>query len=306
MKQKWGFDDISDLSGKTIIVTGSNSGLGFEAAKVLSAKGAQTILACRRTNNGESAKKKILEEHPDAKIHVIHLDLGDLESIHLFAKKIDEQFHKIDVLLNNAGIICPYQKTKDGFEMQIGVNHLGHFALTGLLLNLLKNTLQSRVVNVSSLGHKYGKIDFDNFMFENREYSIIKAYENTKLANLLFTYELQRRFEKANVDCISVAAHPGLSKSNLSKYVTEQLLYKIGMALSSVITQNTSIGALPEIMASVDPNVKGGEYFGPDGFKEWRGNPVKVESNQASHNLKDAKKLWEISEKLTGITFDFS
>ena len=305
MKQKWIFNDIPDLSGKTMIVTGGNSGLGFEAVKALSANGSETILACRRTNNGESAKNEILEQYPNAKIIVIHLDLADLESIHSFAKKIGIKYEKIDVLLNNAGIFCPYQKTKDGFEMQIGVNHLGHFALTGLLLPLLKNTPGSRVVNVSSLGHTYGKMNFDDFMFENREYSIIKAYGTTKLANLLFTYELQRRFEKSNIDCIAVAAHPGLSKSNLAKHVNGQLLYKIGMIASSILTQSTSTGALPEIMASVSSHVKGGEYYGPGGFKEWRGNPVKVESNEASHNLKDAQKLWEISENLTGITFEF-
>lgn len=305
MKQKWSFDDIPDLSGKTIIVTGSNSGLGFETVKTLSAKGADVILACRNIKKGDSAKKEILEQYHNAQIHVMHLDLADLKSIYSFAAKFGEQFHKIDVLLNNAGIICPYQKTNDGFEMQIGTNHLGHFALTGLLLNLLKNTPGSRVVNVSSLGHAFGKIDFDNFMFEQGTYSIIKAYGTTKLANLLFTYELQRRFEKSNVDCIAVAAHPGVSKSNLAKYVNEQFLYKIGMALSSLMTQSTSRGALPEIMASIDPHVKGGEYYGPGGFKEWRGHPVKVESNEASHNLHDAKKLWELSEKLTGITFEF-
>ena len=305
MKQKWGFDDIPDLSGKTMIVTGGNSGLGFEAVKSLSAKGSEVILACRSIKKGESARKEILEEYSDAQINVMALDLSDLESIHSFAKKIDEKYEKMDVLLNNAGIFCPYQKTKDGFEMQIGVNHLGHFALTGLLLPLLKNMPGSRVVNVSSLGHTYGKMDFDDFMFENKKYSIIKAYGNTKLANLLFTYELQRRFEKSNINCIAVAAHPGLSKSNLAKYVNGQILYKIGVAISSIMTQSTSMGTLSEVMASVDPYVKGGEYYGPGGFREWRGNPVKVESNEASHNLKDAQKLWELSENLTGITFEF-
>ncbi len=305
MTQKWGFDDIPDLSGKTIIVTGGNSGLGFEAVKALSAKGSEVVLACRSAKKGEFAKKEILEEYPHAQIDVMILDLADLKSIHSFAKTIDEKYQKIDVLLNNAGVFCPYQKTKDGFEMQIGVNHLGHFALTGLLLSLLKNTSGSRVVNVSSLAHAFGKMDFDDFMFESKEYSIIKAYGNTKLANLLFTYELQRRFEKSNTNCIAVAAHPGLSKSNLAKHVNGQLLYKIGMSISSILTQSTSTGTLSEIMASVDPYVEGGKYYGPGGFREWRGNPVKVKSNEASHNLKDAQKLWELSENLTGITFEF-
>ncbi|QMU55550.1 MAG: SDR family NAD(P)-dependent oxidoreductase [Nitrosopumilus sp.] len=306
MKQKWMFDDIPDLSGKTIIVTGSNSGLGFESIKSLSAKGAETILACRNVNSGKSAKGQILEEYPNAQINVMNLDLADLKSIHSFTDKIGEQHQKIDVLLNNAGIICPYKKTLDGFEMQLGTNHLGHFALTGLLLHLLKNAKGSRVVNVSSLGHKFGKLDFDNLMFENGGYSIFKAYGNTKLSNLLFTYELQRKFEKFNVDCIAVAAHPGVAKSNLSKYIIKKPLYKIGMAIAnSIMSQNTSMGAMPEIRASVDPLVKGGDYFGPGGFQEWIGYPITVKSNDASHDLDNAKRLWEVSEKLTKIEYDF-
>ncbi len=306
MKPRWTFDDIPDLSGKTIIVTGSNSGLGFEAVKYLSAKGAQTILACRNIKNGESAKEQIQEEHPNAQIDVMNLDLADLESIHSFVKKFNEKYSKLDVLLNNAGIVCPYKKTKDGFEMQIGTNHLGHFALTGLLSHRLKNSKGSRVVNVSSIGHKSGKMNFDNFMFENGGYSIFKSYANTKLANLLFTYELQRRFEKFNVDCIAVAAHPGVAKSNLSKYIIKKPLYKIGMAIAnSMMSQSTLMGALSEIRASVDPLVKGGDYFGPGGFQEWRGYPVKVKSNKESHNLKNAEKLWKVSEKLTKINYDF-
>ena len=306
MKKKWDAKDIPDLSGKTIIVTGGNSGLGFESVKFLSAKGSETILACRNERNGESAKKKILEECPNAKINVMILDLANLKSIHSFAEKIEEQYPKVNVLLNNAGIVCPYKKTKDGFEMQIGTNHLGHFALTGLLLHLLKNTKGSRVVNVSSLGHKFGKLDFDNFMFEKGGYTIMKAYGTSKLSNLLFTYELQRRFEKFNVNCIAVAAHPGVAKSNLSKYVTKKPLYKIGMAISnSIMSQNTSMGALPQIRASVDPLVKGGDYFGPRGFQEWRGYPVKVKSNDMSYDLNNAKEIWSISERLTKVNYNF-
>jgi len=306
MKQRWKFEDIPDLCGKTIIVTGGNSGLGFEAVKSFSAKGAETILACRNIKNGNTAKEQILEEYSNAQINVMNLDLADLESIHLFVKKFNEKYGKLDVLLNNVGIVCPYEKTKDGFEMQIGTNHLGHFALTGLLLHCLKNTKGSRVVNVSSLGHKFGKMDFDNFMFEKGGYAIMKAYGNTKLSNLLFTYELQRRFEKFNVDCLAVAAHPGVAKSNLSKYITKKPLYKIGMAIAnSIMSQSTSMGALPEIRASVDSLVKGGDYFGPGGFQEWKGYPVKVKSNDALHDLDNAEKLWKVSEKLTKISYEF-
>ncbi|MCH9657314.1 SDR family NAD(P)-dependent oxidoreductase [archaeon] len=306
MKSKWTFDDIPELSGKTIIVTGSNSGIGFESIKHFSAKGAQTILACRNIKNGKSAKGRILEEHPNAKIDVMNLDLADLESIHSFVKKFNETHSELDVLLNNAGIICPYKKTKDGFEIQIGINHLGHFALTGLLLHNLKNSKGSRVVNVSSIGHKSGKMNFDNFMFEKGGYSMFKAYANTKLSNLLFTYELQRRFEKFNVGCIAVAAHPGVAKSNLSKHIIKKPLYRIGMTIAnSTMSQSTLMGALPEIRAAVDPLVKGGDYFGPGGFQEWRGYPTKVKSNDASHDLKSAERLWEVSEKLTKIDYDF-
>jgi len=305
MKHKWTFNDIPDLSGKTIIVTGGNSGMGFEAVKCLSAKGAETILTCRNTKKGESAKEQILGEYPNAKINVRKLDLADLKSIHSFVMNFNEKFHKIDVLLNNAGIMCPYNKTKDGFEMQIGTNHLGYFALTGLLLHFLKNTKGSRVVNVSSIGHKFGKIDFDNFLFEKGGYSIFKAYGNSKLFNLLFTYELQRKFEKFGIDCIAVAAHPGITKSNLARHITKKILYKIMTAVSSIMVQSTSMGALPEIMASVDPLVKGSEYYGPDGFMGWRGYPVKVKSSNASYNLKNAEKLWEVSEKRTEIKYNF-
>ena len=305
-KYKWTFDDIPNLSGKTIIVTGSNSGIGFESIKYFSANGARTILACRNVKDGESAKEQILEEYPNGKISVMNLNLADLESIHSFVKKFNEKHSKLDVLLNNAGIICPYEKTKDGFEMQLGTNHLGHFALTGLSLDCLKNTKGSRVVNVSSLGHKSGKMNFDNFMFEKGNYSIMKAYSKSKLANLLFTYELQRRFRKFNVDCIAVAAHPGVAKSSLSKHVIKKPLYRIGIAVSnSIISQSTSMGALPEIRASVDPLVKGGDYFGPGGFQELKGYPTAVKSNDASHDLDDAKRLWEISENLTKIRYGF-
>ncbi len=306
MKQKWTFDDIPDLSGKTMIVTGSNSGIGFEAIKYFSAKGAQTILACRNTNNGRLAKEKILEKYPDAKVNVMNLDLANLESIHSFATKFNEKYDNLHVLLNNAGIVCQYGKTKDGFEMQMGTNHLGHFALTGLLLYNLKNTKGSRVVNVSSLGHKFTKIDFDNFMFEKGDYSVFKAYSKTKLSNLLFTYELQRRFTKFDIDSIAVGAHPGVAKSNLSKHIIKKPLYRIGMAIAnSMMSQNSSMGALPEIRASVDPLVKGGDYFGPGGFQEWKGYPIKVKSNDVSHDSNSAEKLWKISEDLTKINYDF-
>jgi NAD(P)-dependent dehydrogenase (short-subunit alcohol dehydrogenase family) len=197
-------------------------------------------------------------------------------------------------------MFTPYGKTEDGFEQQFGVNHLGHFALTGMLMDVLKKTSKSRVVNVTSTGHTMGEMDFDDLMFENNGYSARKAYGRSKLANLLFTYELQRRFEHADVDCISVAAHPGAARTNLMRHVNRILISILWIFLVP-FTQSAAMGALPEIRASVDPDVKGGEYYGPDGGR--RGYPVKVQSNGASHNEADAKLLWEISESLTGVSF---
>lgn len=304
-KEKWTTSDMPDLKGKTIIVTGGNSGLGFESVKAFAQKGADVVLASRSAENGENAKSEILKENPAGTIEVELLDMADLDSIKKFSKRIHQKHSKIDVLLNNAGIMTtPYFKTKDGFEGQVGTNHLGHFALTGLLLDLIQKTPNSRVVNVSSMAHKQGIMDFDNFLFEDgKGYSPIKAYGKSKLANLLFTYELQRFFDANKIKSISVAAHPGISKTNLARHLENKLYFKILYPLFLLMTQNAAKGALPQIRASVDPDVKGAEYYGPSGYNEMKGSPVKVESNEASHNREDAQKLWELSEKLTGVTF---
>lgn len=305
MKENWTIEYIPDLSGKVIVVTGGNSGLGFVAVKAFAENGAEVILASRSKENGEKAKAEILKDVPEGKIEVAELDLADLTSVRRFAENFNQKHTQLDVLLNNAGIMTtPYFKTKDGFEGQVGTNHLGHFALTGLLLPLLKNTPKSRVVNVSSMAHKQGKMDFSNLLFENgKGYSPMKAYGRSKLSNLLFTYELQRYFEANKIDAISVAAHPGVSQTNLSRHLEDKLYFKIFAPLFQFMTQNAAAGALPEIRASVDPDVKGGEYYGPNGFMELKGYPVKVQSNNRSHNKEDARKLWEISEELTGVKF---
>jgi NAD(P)-dependent dehydrogenase (short-subunit alcohol dehydrogenase family) len=273
--------------------------------KAFAENGAEVILASRSKENGELAKAEILKEVPEGKIEVAELDLADLKSVHQFAKNFHKNYSRLDVLLNNAGIMTtPYFKTKDGFEGQVGTNHLGHFALTGLLLPVLKRTAKSRVVNVSSMAHKQGKMDFSNLLFENgKGYSPIKAYGRSKLANLLFTYELQRFFELNNIDTISVAAHPGVSQTNLARHLEDKLLFKILYPVFKIMTQDAAAGALPQIRASVDPHVKAGEYYGPNGFMEMKGHPVKVQSNGASHKEDDARKLWEVSEKLTGVMF---
>ncbi|QGY44056.1 SDR family NAD(P)-dependent oxidoreductase [Maribellus comscasis] len=300
---KWTSKNIPDLTGKVIVVTGGNSGLGFESVKVFAQKGAEVILASRSMENGEKAKSEIGETK--GKIVVMQLDLSSFESIKKFADDFKGKYTKIDVLLNNAGIMMtPYFTTKDGLEAQNGINHLGHFALTGQLFDLIRNTQNSRIVNVSSLAHKQGKMNFDNLLFENgKDYSPTKSYGRSKLSNLLFTYELQRRMETAGVDTLAISAHPGVSDTNLARYLEKKFLFKILKVLLNAFFQSAEMGALPQIRACVDVGVKGGEFYGPGGFREMKGYPVKVESNEASHNLADAKKLWELSEKITGVTF---
>ncbi len=301
----WTIDNIPELSGKTILVTGGNSGLGFEAVKAFAGKGADVIMACRSLAKGEEAKKLLTGLNPQANISVMELDLTDLKSIHSFVNQFKENHSRLDILLNNAGIMMvPYGLTKDGFENQMGTNHLGHFALTAQLLELLKTTPNSRVVNVSSMAHKSGVMDNNNLLYENgKDYSPIKAYGRSKLSNLLFTYELQRFFEKNKIDTIAVAAHPGVSDTNLFNHAAPKWLMNLLRPLFLFMIQPASMGALPEIRAAVDADVKGGQYYGPDGKKEMKGYPVVVESTEASHNKEDARKLWELSEKLTGVKF---
>jgi len=302
-KEKWTTENIPELKGKVIIVTGGNSGLGYESVKAFAKNGAEVILTSRSIEKGEAAKTKIGKVKGN--ISVLQLDLMDFASIKNFAEYFKKKYNRLDVLLNNAGIMTtPYFLTKDGLEAQNGTNHFGHFALTGHLFELIKNTSKSRFVNVSSMAHKQGKMDFDNLLFENgKGYSAMKSYGRSKLMNLLFTYELQRKLEAAGIDSISVAAHPGVSNTNLARFLEDKLIFKILKPLMSPFIQEQEMGALPEIRAAVDPNVKGGEYYGPDGFNEMKGFPVLVQSNEASHNLEDAKKLWEVSEKLTGVKF---
>ncbi len=304
-KEKWTTENISDLTGKVIIVTGGNSGLGYESVKVFAEKGAEVFMTSRSVEKGETAKKSI--GNVKGKIEVMQLDLMDFSSIQIFAESFKQKYNRLDVLLNNAGIMTtPYFLTKDGLEAQNGTNHFGHFALTGKLLNLIKNTPFSRVVNVSSMAHKIGNVDFDNPLFKNgKGYSPVKSYARSKLSNLLFTYELQRKFESNNSTSISVSAHPGVSNTNLFRYLENNLFFKVTKPIISSFLQNQYLGALPQIRASVDLQVKGGDYFGPDGFMEMKGYPVLVRSNAASRNLNNAKKLWEVSEKITGVTYQF-
>lgn len=307
MSKNWTADQIPDLSGKAAIVTGGSSGLGYETVKALAAKGAEVTIASRTLANSEKARKQILEQIPEAKLKVMHLDLGDLDSVRVFADQFKKSNSRLDILMNNAGVMTvPYEDIKNGKTGQMQTNHLGHFALTALLLDLIKKTPDSRVVTTSSLAYKKGKMDFDNLLFESKKgYSPTKAYGRSKLANLLFTFELQRLFEINNINSKALAAHPGLSLTNLGRHVEKKVYFKLFGPLLKLIVQSAEIGALPQLRAAVDPHVKGGEYFGPQGFGEITGFPVMVKTNKASQNTEDAKKLWEVSEKLTGIKYTF-
>ena len=303
--KNWGIADISNLTGKIIIVTGGNNGLGFEAVKALSGKGAQVVMACRSISKGEIAKSQIVEIQPKSKIEVMALDLADLRSVSNFVAQFKRKYAQLDILLNNAGIMMvPYGLTKDGFENQIGTNHLGHFALTGLLLDLLKKTPKSRVVNVSSMAHKSGSMDFDNLLYANgKGYTPIKAYGRSKLCNLLFTYELQRFFEVNKIDCMAVAAHPGVSDTNLFDHAAPKWVMKLLRPLFLLMIQPANMGVLPELRAATDSTVKGADYFGPDGKREMKGYPVLVGSTKEANSIENARLLWEESEKLTSVKF---
>lgn len=306
-KTKWTTDNIPDLTGKVIIVTGGNSGLGYEAVKAFADKGAQVIMASRNLQKAEAATKEIVKGHPSGKVIIMELDLGSLESVKNFVGAFKKQYNQLNVLVNNAGIMMtPYQLTNDGFESQLGTNHFGHFALTGQLFDLIKKTPGSRIVNVSSIAHKKGTFDFNDLLYDDgKSYDPMKAYQRSKIANLLFTYELQRKLDGSSVT-MAVAAHPGVSMTNLANHLKGSFMFKIFSLLSPFVAHPVANGALPEIRASVDPEVKPGTYYGPAGFNEMKGAPVVVQSNSASHNKQDAQKLWEVSEKLTGVTFDFS
>ena len=305
MHNDWTVENIPYLDGKVAVITGANSGIGFETAKALARKGVRTIMACRNLDKAQDALDIIQSEITDAPAEIMHLDLASLASVHKFATEFYTRNNRLDILINNAGIMMvPYGVTEDGFERQLGINHLGHFALTGLLMDILLKTDCARVVNVSSNAHYRGNIDFDNLMYKDgKGYSPMDAYGRSKLANLMFTYESQRRFSALSAETIAVAAHPGLSVSHLADHMIPKWLMFIARPLMSLILQSSAMGALPTLRAAVDPDLKGGEYFGPNGAGERRGYPVQVESSRASHDKSDARQLWQISENLTGVRY---
>ena len=299
-RHKWDAGSIPDQRDRIAIVTGSSSGIGFETARVLAEKNATVILAVRNKQKGESALEKIKTEHPDTDVSVMLLDLASLKSIKTFTDEFKENYKQLDLLINNAGVMMPpYSKTKDGFEVQMGTNHFGHFALTGHLFDLLKRTPDSRVVTVSSVAHNYGKIDFSDLAWESRRYKTRNAYADSKIANLYFTYALSQKVEKDSRNPLVTAAHPGWTATDLQRH--SGLLRFLNLFFS----QNISMGALPTLYAAVGPDVKNGDYYGPSGFLEMRGYPKKVKSNPLSRDEPIAKKLWDISEGLTGIKYSF-
>ncbi len=308
-KPHWTLKDAPDLEGKVMVVTGANSGIGFEAAQALAGARARVILACRNAAFADAAIAKIRAVHSEALLEFAELDLASMASVRSFAAAFTARHERLDVLINNAGVMAlPYRKTSDGFEMQFGTNHLGHFALTGLLLGPLLGTPGSRVVTVSSIAHRIGKICFDDLQGEKR-YRRWPAYGQAKLANLLFTYELSRSLEAHGRAVLSVACHPGYTDTNLG--VAAARLDGSSVAESIIrfanenVGQAAAMGALPTLYAAMAPGVVGGDYIGPDGAFELWGHPVKVGSNGRSHDEAVAAQLWAVSESLTGVRFAF-
>ncbi|MCB1702643.1 MAG: SDR family NAD(P)-dependent oxidoreductase [Pseudomonadales bacterium] len=290
--------DVPDQTGKTIFITGANTGLGFEAAKVLAGKGARVIIGCRSNDKARQAKTNILAAYPNADIATVALDLASLASVKKAAATVAKE-PRLDVLINNAGImIPPYELTRDGFESQFGVNHLGPFALTSLLLDKLGETPDARVVSTASIAHKQGRIHFDDINAE-RGYNRIARYAQSKIANLYFAYELQRRLSAAGASTISVAAHPGIADTELSRYLPQALM--LLAPLFRPLFNTPAEGAWPTLMAATAPGVQGGEYYGPSKRNETAGPAIRVKSNRRSHDDEVAARLWELSIEMTGI-----
>ena len=299
----WTVAGMADISGRVAIVTGANSGLGYETAKALAGHGAHVVIASRNQQKAEAAKQALLIDLPDASLEVITVDLAELSTIEMFADTFAERHDRLDLLINNAGIMMvPKGLTADGFESQLGTNHLGHFALTGRLFERLASTDEARVVTVSSLAHRSGTIDFDDLM-SDQSYRPKAAYSRSKLANLLFAFELRRRCQAAEVDVMSVAAHPGVSSTELGDHLLANIFMQPLKLLAKVALQDAAAGAQPTLRAATDPSVTGGEYFGPSGRGEVRGRATRVSASANANNPAMAEQLWDVSQELTGIEY---
>lgn len=297
---RWTQARIGDLTGRAAVVTGASAGLGLEITRQLARHGALVVLACRNLGRAEQAAEQIRAGDPRARLEVVELDLARQASVRAAAQQISDRYPRLDLLINNAGVMePPYQRTEDGFELTLATNHLGHFALTGLVLPSLLEVDGSRVVTISSNGHKMGRINFTDLQSERR-YNRVTAYAQSKLANLMFTYELQHRLTQAHAPTIAVAAHPGTSDTNLVRHLPGFM--QAGSRLL-IPNQNAAAGALPTVRAATDPEARGGDYYGPSGLGEMTGPPVRVRSSGRSHNAAAARQLWAISEQLTGVTY---
>jgi len=302
MAEKWTSEQIPDQTGRTAVVTGANSGLGLVVARELARAGADAVLACRDTGKGEEAAGSIRDETPGASVAVEALDLASLDSVRAFADRFRSAHDGLDLLINNAGVMAPPRReTADGFELQIGTNHLGHFALTGLLLGSLEGHGDARVVTVSSTAHKIGRIHFDDLQSERR-YRRWRAYSQSKLANVLFALELERRLRAAGSTVKSVAAHPGYAATNLQSASPPALDRAVMAVTNRLLAQSAAMGALPLLYAATRPNLDGGLFVGPDGFEEQRGHPKVVRPVRAGRDEATAERLWSVSEELTGVT----
>lgn len=309
-KKKWNYDDIPDQSGKNFIITGANSGLGLSTTKGLAAHGATVIMACRSQEKADEASDEVRKEYPDANLEIMLLDLSSFESIKQFAESFKAKYSQLHGLLNNAGIMQPpFRKTEDGLELQMGINHFGHYLLTGLLLDTIKSTPGARVVLQSSGAHALTKgINFEDINNEEK-YSRTNVYAQSKLANLLFANELDRKFKSHNIDAIAVGVHPGYTATNLQSSGPavggSSMFSRIYKVTNLLFAQNVDKGALPLLYAAVGPDVKGGDFIGPGGFRSLRGHPKRVKAKNTAYNDEAAQKLWEISEEKTGLVYNF-
>lgn len=307
-QRHWTEADIPDLSGRTAVVTGANTGLGLQTARVLAARGAHVVLACRNPDKAGHAAGQIAAASPGASTSVVRLDLASQPSVRTAAEEIRARFPRVDLLINNAGVMkVPYQRTEDGFELTLATNHLGPFALTGLLLGRL--AAGARIVTVSSISHLDGVMDFGDLQSE-RHYDPEQAYEQSKLANLLFTYELDRRLRAADSRVIALACHPGAVYTDLfatSSRLQQFLLSPAMRIINFWAVQNARMGALPALRAAADPSAHGGAYFGPRRYglrrRFYTGYPAVVESSARSHDEADQARLWQVSEQLTGVSY---
>ena len=301
MGNGWDAEQIPDQSGRSAVVTGANSGLGLITARELARAGASVVMACRNLDKGHAAVEEIRTAVPDAQVQLDELDLASLASVRGFAERFKATHEGLDLLINNAGVMgTPRRRTADGFELQFGTNHLGHFALTTALLETMEGREDARVVTLSSNAHKFGRISFDN-LNGDRHYFRWNAYGQSKLANLLFALELDRRLRAAGSTVKSLAAHPGYAATNLQSAGPPMFDRLVMVASNAVMAQSDEMGALPPLYAATQPGLEGGTYVGPDGFQEQRGHPKIVQPSGRARDPETARRLWEVSERMTAV-----